>query len=182
MAYWIDTGTGTPTDPGTTAVISAVRQYATEGGVGVQPTIPGAEWFNMITDELLAVLSAAGITPDKSDHGQLAASLLSMFTGKSEFSSLLANNGYQKLFGGLIFQWGSASGPAGPLSLTFPISFPNACVFVAGAILEPGTPSAPYAVSFSNPTPSGVTAYRANAAGGLSAYVVESVKWVSIGY
>lgn len=71
MAYWIDTGTGTSTDPGTTAVISAVRQYATEGGIGVPPTIPGAEWFNMITDEVLAVLDLAGISPDKASHTQL---------------------------------------------------------------------------------------------------------------
>lgn len=71
MAFWIDTGTGTPTDPGTTAVINAVRQFATEGGLGVPPTIPGAEWFNMMTSEVLAVLQDAGITPNKASHTQL---------------------------------------------------------------------------------------------------------------
>lgn len=78
MAYWIDTGTGTPTDPGTTAVIDAVRQYATEGGAGVSPTVPGAEWFNMMTDEVLAVLAEAGITPDKASHGQLLEAILAL--------------------------------------------------------------------------------------------------------
>lgn len=75
MAFWIDTGTGVSTDPGTTAVIDVVRQFATNGGVGQQPTVPGAEWFNMITDELLSVVYAAGLAPDKSDHGQLLAAI-----------------------------------------------------------------------------------------------------------
>lgn len=75
MAYWPDTGTGTPTDPGTTAVIDALRQYFTDGGAGVAPSVPGAEWFNMITDEVLAVLAEAGIAPSKADHGQLAKAI-----------------------------------------------------------------------------------------------------------
>ena len=78
MAFWIDTGTGTPTAPGTTAVIDAVRQYATEGGAGVPPTVPGPEWFNMMTDEVLAVLALAGIAPSKADHGQLAKAIQSI--------------------------------------------------------------------------------------------------------
>lgn len=78
MAYWIDTGTGTPTDPGTTEVIDAIRQYATEGGAGVPPTVPGPEWFNMMTDEVLAVLALAGIAPSKADHGQLAKAIQSI--------------------------------------------------------------------------------------------------------
>ena len=65
MAFWIDTGTGVSENPGTTAVRSAIRQYATEGGEGMPPTIPGAEWFNMMTDEVLAVLAEAGIAPDR---------------------------------------------------------------------------------------------------------------------
>lgn len=80
MAYWIDTGTGTPTDPGTTAVISAVRQYATEGGGGFQPTIPGPEWFNMITGEVLEVLAEAGISPDKASHTQLCDAIKKIVT------------------------------------------------------------------------------------------------------
>lgn len=83
MAYWIDTGTGTSTNPGATAVIDAVRQYATNGGIGQQPTIPGAEWFNMVTDELLAVLDAAGIAPDKASHDQVISALNQIFVSSS---------------------------------------------------------------------------------------------------
>jgi hypothetical protein len=43
------------------------------------------------------------------------------------FAKSLAANGYQKLPGGLILQWGSnSSGGNGPSSVTFPIAFPTA--------------------------------------------------------
>ncbi|MGU5686640.1 gp53-like domain-containing protein [Aeromonas allosaccharophila] len=83
MAFWIDTGTGTPTDPGVTAVIDAVRQYATEGGAGVPPSVPGAEWFNMMTDEVLAVLEEAGIAPDKASHTQLRDAIKAIMANKA---------------------------------------------------------------------------------------------------
>ena len=83
MAYWPDTGTGTPTDPGTTAVIDALRQYFTDGGAGVAPSVPGAEWFNMITDEVLAVLAEAGIAPDKASHTQLRDAIKAIMANKA---------------------------------------------------------------------------------------------------
>jgi hypothetical protein len=43
-------------------------------------------------------------------------------------SRLFAANGYQRLPGGLILQWGSATTAAGgSLAVTFPIAFPTAC-------------------------------------------------------
>lgn len=75
MAFWIDTGTGVSSDPGVTPVVSTTRQYASEGGPGIPPTIPGPEWFNMVTGELLAVLEKAGISPDKSDQAQLSKAI-----------------------------------------------------------------------------------------------------------
>ena len=45
----------------------------------------------------------------------------------SDFASLRAGNGYQKLPNGLILQWGSVSiGVDSAVNITFPIAFPNA--------------------------------------------------------
>lgn len=51
--------------------------YPTAGnpGTGVPATKPGPFWFHMITEELRAVLVAAGVTPDKSDTDQLLDAL-----------------------------------------------------------------------------------------------------------
>lgn len=69
--FWPDTQTGVDVEPARKTVQSAVRKYFTEGGVGVPPTVPGGDWFNQITNELLNVLVAAGIDPSKADDDQL---------------------------------------------------------------------------------------------------------------
>ncbi|MGY3895879.1 hypothetical protein [Aeromonas enterica] len=69
--YWPDRGSGVGAEPARKPVISAVRQYFTEGGVGQPPTVPGGDWFNQITNELLNVLADAEISPSKNDDTQL---------------------------------------------------------------------------------------------------------------
>lgn len=69
--YWPDTNTGVDIEPARKPVASAVRKYFTEGGAGVPPTVPGGDWFNAITNEVLNVLDAAGIEPSKIDDDQL---------------------------------------------------------------------------------------------------------------
>lgn len=76
--YWLDNDSGVASPPGIPPVLSSTRLYFTEGGGGEQPSIPGGEWFNMITDELLNVLTLAGVTPDKADHAQLAKAIQSI--------------------------------------------------------------------------------------------------------
>lgn len=73
--YWLDNDSGVTTPPAIPPVVSATRQYFTEGGGGDQPSIPGGEWFNMMTDELLQVLTLGGIAPAKADHTQLAKAI-----------------------------------------------------------------------------------------------------------
>lgn len=46
------------------------------------------------------------------------------------FGSVKALNGYQKIPGGLIFQWGSAVFSAAGSSISYPIAFPNACLSI----------------------------------------------------
>lgn len=135
--YWLDNDSGVTTPPVIPPVVSATRKYFTEGGGGTQPSIPGGEWFNMITDELLAVLTAAGITPDKANHTQLLAALSSMFPNKSQFVAAIANSGYQKLSSGLIIQWiNTTTTTGGRATGSWPIAFPNAfrCIVVNGGV------------------------------------------------
>ncbi|MGE4497140.1 MAG: phage tail protein [Deferribacterales bacterium] len=64
------------------------------------------------------------------------AAFLSGWLSGTDWASSKSANGYQKLPGGLILQWGSASAAASG-NITFPIAFPNACVFAdIGAIPE----------------------------------------------
>lgn len=79
------------------------------------------------------VNATKAITPD---------TLASAFKGANQS---LAGNGYQKLPGGLIFQWLTVSGSLGGTALaTFPITFPNAAFhatsfYIAG--VDPGSSS-----------------------------------------
>lgn len=75
MAYWPDTGTGVDTQPARKPVQSPLRKYFTEGGLGQPPTVPGGDWFNQMTNEVLNVLEAAGIEPSKTDDTQLLAAI-----------------------------------------------------------------------------------------------------------
>lgn len=69
--FWPDTQTGVDVEPARKTVQSAVRKYFTEGGVGVPPTVPGGDWFNQITNELLNLLAAANIDPSKIEDDQI---------------------------------------------------------------------------------------------------------------
>lgn len=69
--YWPDTQTGVDVEPARKPVASAVRKFFTEGGLGQAPTVPGGDWFNQITNEVLNVLAAAGINPSKVNDDQL---------------------------------------------------------------------------------------------------------------
>lgn len=84
--FWPDTGTGVDVQPERKAVQSAVRKFFTEGGVGVPPTVPGGDWFNQITNELLNVLAAAGIQPDKASDTQLLQAIQTL-SAVSQLSS-----------------------------------------------------------------------------------------------
>lgn len=76
--YWVDTDTGTSAAPTPPSVISPTKKFFTEGDIGEQPTIPGAFWFNMVQEELLGVLTLAGLTPDKSDLNQVSKAIQSI--------------------------------------------------------------------------------------------------------
>lgn len=107
--------------------------YATDGNptTATPPTTPGEWWFHMVTEETRALVVAAGLTPSHLDVTQLLQALPGALASRPEMARSLAANGYQKLPGGLILQWGVATAnTANGLLATFPINFPSACLFV----------------------------------------------------
>jgi len=96
-----------------------------------------------------------------------------------DFPSSIGTNGYQKLAGGLILQWGTAGTISGGASvaITFPIAFPTAALtFVANNNLG---------VSNSTPTADAITSYGLSASGvtvRTFGGTVPNVMWMAIGY
>ena len=82
--FHVDNNSAVPVMPAVKPVVSAETSFFTEGGNGVPPTYPGPDWFNIIQSELLAVLAAAGITPDKANNVQLLAAMRALFLDTSQ--------------------------------------------------------------------------------------------------
>ncbi|HAW7120299.1 TPA: integrase [Citrobacter freundii] len=81
--YHVDNSTGVPVMPNPSPVTSKTVLFFTEGGNGVPPTYPGPDWFNAIQSELLNILRAAGLDPDKMDNTQILAALKKLFLSRS---------------------------------------------------------------------------------------------------
>jgi len=79
--FWPDRGSGVDIEPARQPVASAVRKYFTEGGAGQVPTVPGGDWFNQITNELLNVVIAAGLEPSKTEDDQLFKAITTIANG-----------------------------------------------------------------------------------------------------
>lgn len=84
-----------------------------------EPADVNANWKRIITVESLATVLAGYVATTQ-------------FTGSNQN---LTGNGYQKLPGGLIIQWGTVTNNnslgSGLNTLVFPISFPNECLSIA---------------------------------------------------
>lgn len=117
--YWLNLTENNTTNPDT----------AGANWIALPAGIASAAEAQALTDDSLA------LTPKK---------LADAFKGGNQ--SLLTN-GYQKLPGGLILQWGSVSGAlGGTAAITFPIAFPNAALHAASfyiAGVDPGTTPSP---------------------------------------
>ncbi|EQC1409870.1 hypothetical protein ACY2L5_001124 [Providencia rettgeri] len=70
--YGLDNASGVNVMPKIAPVGSATPLWFTEGGAGLAASYPGQDWFNMIQAELLGVLTAGEIKPDKAKLTQLA--------------------------------------------------------------------------------------------------------------
>ncbi|WP_096779396.1 hypothetical protein [Zobellella denitrificans] len=68
--------------------------WFTAGAPGVPPTYPGPEWFNIIQAELLSVLTAAGVAPDKTKLNQLATAIQAIAGATGQFAPYSATRTY----------------------------------------------------------------------------------------
>ncbi|AWA01524.1 phage tail protein [Klebsiella variicola subsp. variicola] len=73
--YHLDNASSVPDMPAIHPVLFTERRWFTEGGDGIQPSYPGADWFNAIQAEMLNVLALASITPDKTQLDQFAQAI-----------------------------------------------------------------------------------------------------------
>lgn len=115
-------------DDGTTATIlanlnNAVKQIA---------------WGNTAARIATQAEAEAGTDNVKQMTALRVAQAVAALLGGSNHS--LAANGYQKLPGGLILQWGSFhTTAAAAQTVTFPITFPNACLTATASNYSTGT-------------------------------------------
>ncbi|APB46410.1 hypothetical protein AGF18_21665 [Klebsiella oxytoca] len=92
--YHLDNTSGVPEmpEPKDTQTISPrwFGESEEQGGI----SWPGADWFNIVQAELLAILYKAGLSPDKSKYDQLAHAIQSFADGSSdELLTLLGQKG-----------------------------------------------------------------------------------------
>lgn len=134
-----------------------------------------------------ALLSAGGGTGTSGQvlktNGTASSPSWSSLSGLSDFDKSLDANGYQKLPGGLILQWGfvgnGTAGNAGSsATVTFPIAFPSAVVNVQLAVVENDNSGATCARSNAIST----TGFTWRTFAGASASSADRVYWLAIGY
>jgi hypothetical protein len=65
--------------------LGSLSGYFTAGnpGAGQPATIVSADWLNAVQEELMAIIAAAGIAPDKTNPNQVIAALRSLFRGSA---------------------------------------------------------------------------------------------------
>jgi len=92
---------------------------------GVPATTVPADWLNEIQEELMSILTAAGVTPVKGDRDQVLTALGKALGTLPEFAWSDGENGYEKSPSGAIRQFGQTNipGGAGGVIITMPIPF-----------------------------------------------------------
>lgn len=194
-----------PSDPN----IGLVDGKFTDGDplLGVPASRDPSSWANGVTDEILNVITTAGLTPDEENNTQLLDALVAMGvrasstsqtgvvelatsaevqtgtdtvravtpSGLASFAKSFSSQGYAKLPGGLIIQWGQATATSNPgTAVTFPIAFPTAALCVAGSDYVSTVSSPLNTQAACNLTASGFTM--------LSTGTSEVAYWIALGY
>ncbi|MBN3852018.1 hypothetical protein G3N59_01370 [Paraburkholderia sp. Ac-20340] len=79
-----------------TAPTTGTAQYATDGNPA--SNIPATRWpsyqYNAIQEELIAILTSAGITPDRTNNGQIVAAIKALFKKNSVLADVGIVNAY----------------------------------------------------------------------------------------
>jgi hypothetical protein len=117
--------------------VGGTPQYATDGNPAADPPVPGtvwpAYWFNTLLKELLAILTAAGVTPDRTVTNQLLTALQDLFDSKLTSGVLTLPGGYIFMITTYSISVGSAGSPVaglnvGSADVTYPATFPTGCL------------------------------------------------------
>jgi hypothetical protein len=98
------------------------------------------------------------------------------------FAQSIGTNGYVKLPGGLILQWGTKPAGTADVIITFPLPFPTACLAVVGTSSFAVSTSAMVVVHCVLPTQTDFRWYgRADTGAGPAAETTGG-SWIAIGY
>lgn len=146
------------------------------------PTTVTSDWANMIQEELMSVLGAASIAPDKTNHAQLLAAILALCGGAGDLGA-----GWVRLPIGLIMQWGVLPIGSGTnlvhTTLTFPIVFPAGVFIVVGNGDGPANPGwDPMVVGFAALSATGATCTVDTANAGQNVAAGNHVRWLALGH
>ena len=91
--YALDNSSGVSVMPEIKSQVFSADEprWFTEGGNGVSPSYPGADWFNIVQAELLNVVKASGGTPNKLELNQLTAAIQAMIDATNTANVSLKN-------------------------------------------------------------------------------------------
>lgn len=86
--------TGVAAAPPAIEAVGATVGYFTEGNpaTSTPATEVSADWLNSVQEELIAILAAAGISPDKTDRDQVLEAIRLIQQNESETKFTIANN------------------------------------------------------------------------------------------
>ena len=100
------------------------------------------------------------------------------------FAAIFGANGHQALPSGWIFKLGHASTDtaSGTVPVTFPVAFPNACMYVGAMYAGASGAPNPSLCQCSQPTRTGFTGFMTAVTSNVSAVTVGGFNWLAIGY
>lgn len=157
------------------SIIKSIKQV-----LGLGPAAENHFWDGSVPNQLILKRG----TPDAP-----GAELIKVLNGVLSFPNQgqsLAQNGYIKLPGGLIVQWGlSPSGVTGNQQIFFPIPFPTMCLGVQTTAIVGGAPTSVMTANLATPpTTSEFTASKRYTNGATAAFgnAAEQFYWIAIGY
>lgn len=129
----------------TPAAVSGTPGYFTEGdpSTSTPPTTVTADWANMTQEELMAVVLAGGLTPDKTDHTQLLQAMQALFVARTAPSFTHSGSDWRRIgpdgfieIGGVV-SLGTTNEQS--ISFTFATPFPTACLGIDAIVIANGS-------------------------------------------
>ncbi len=150
------------------------------------PTTLDRDWANMVQEELVAPIIAAGLTLDKADHGQLLAALHVLFvaTGGSSGVIVGTNEVSIPLPGGFVLKLGTvlSSVVEQAVSHGFDAAFANKCWVVIPVIINAsGSSQRDVWAQVQSVSPDGFTLFLQWSGSGFSTGPSDGYQYIAIG-